>query len=459
LRKNLACVPVAILIPLLSFPVSLFAVGSAAFEDASFSAKSLGQGNAVVAQADEPAAISYNPAGITDLPGLQIQSNTSLISTFTYYRSSVQSHDRSSGTLVPVPTGYMTLNPGDLLWNRVAFGIGSDSPFGLSNKYNSNHGSVHYTGWKNYLKMYTIKPTVSFKLLDWLSIGGGPMFYRVFDYGGIEAYPNRIAFGAGTADGQVRVNLRGNHWGWQMGVLAKPHKMHQFGFYFRSPVVVKTRGIGKVENSTAAGNFQTGVDSKLPLPLNLTFAYAFKPTDRLTTEIDLAYTRWSIVNNLAINHNATNLTVADNAILNAIGVADKDYSDGYSINLGGNYKLTKSLTLLLGSWYYWKVVPKDHWTPAVPDSNRLGFAIGTNYKLFKYFVIDVSYLPAFTLRRKIDNNISEAIGGRVDGKYFSFTQELAVSFTYKWDNFFNAVKRATGISQPKEVRSEQPIVA
>ncbi len=459
MAKKAICLIAIVLIPLLSFPVNLFAVGSAAFENATFSAEALGQGNAVVAQADEPAAISYNPAGIVDLPGLQIQPNLSFISTFTFRRSSVQSGDQSSGTIVPIPTGYITLNPGDALWNRVAFGIGSDSPFGLSNKYNSDDRAVHYTGWVNYLKMYTIKPTVSFKLLDWLSIGGGPMWYRIFDYGGIEAYPNKLIV-SGSPDGQVRVNLAGNHWGWQMGMLAKPHKMHQFGFYFRSPVVVKTRGLGKVENSafTTGGVFQTGVDSKLALPMNLTFAYAFKPTDRLTTEVDLAYTKWSTLRNANINHNPANVSAFDNIILNAIGTADKDYSDGYSINVGGNYKLTKTFTLLLGSWYYWKVVPKDHWTPAVPDSNHLGFAIGTNYKMNKYFTLDVSYTPIFGLRRKIDNNISEAIGGKVDGKYFSFSQELTVSATYHWDNLFNRFKKHTGV-EGMNVSNQKPAVA
>ena len=455
MNKKLSFFLATALIPFFSFSNDAYAVGSAGFENASFSTKSLGQGNAVVAQADEPAAISYNPAGIVDLPGLQFQGNTSFLSILTYRKSSVRSNDRSSGTIVPVPTGYLTLNPGDLLGNRVAFGIGSDSPFGLLNKYSSADRAVHYTGWKNWLKMYTIKPTISFKLLDWLSIGGGPMWYRVFDYGGMEAYPNKLIIG-GLADGQVRVNMAGNHWGWQAGVLAKPHKMHQFGFYFRSPVVVKTRGLAKVENTafTPGGTYETGADSKLSLPMNLTFAYAFKPTDRLTAEADLGYTKWSIFKRASINHNPTNVSFFDNTILGAIGAPlDKDYSNGFSINVGGNYKFTDKFTLLFGSWYYWKVVPKDHWIPAVPDSNRLGFALGTNYKAFQYLDLGMVYSPSFSLHRPIDNNISEAIGGSVDGKYFTFTQEATVSFTYHWDNLFNKLKRSSNVSTTESVPS------
>ncbi len=443
MAKKAICLFAVAFIPLLSFPVSLFAVGSGGFENASFSAKSLGQSNAVVAQADEPAAISYNPAGIIDLPGLQIQPTLSGISTFTYYRSSIQPDTRSSGTISPVPTGYMTVNPGDLLDDRVALGVGMDSPFGLANKYDSGSGIVRYAGWKNYLKMYAIKPVISFKLLNWLSIGGGPMFYRIFDYGGIQAYPNRLIVGT-LPDGQVRINMAGNHWGWQMGLLAKPHKMHQFGFYFRSPVVVKTRGLLKVENSSFAtgGNFEAGADSKLALPLNVTFAYAFKPTDKATIETDFGYTKWSIFKRSSINHNSAGLAPFDNTILGAIGAPlDKDYSNGFSAHLGGNYKITKTFTLLGGSGFYWKVVPKDHWIPAVPDGNRLFLSIGSSWKVSKFLVMDLAYLPGFNFKRPIENNIGTAVGTSEDGKYRSFIQEFSVSATYHWDSLFDRFKK------------------
>ena len=455
MKKKIFCLPVVAFILLLSFPNSLFAVGSAGFENASFSAKALGQSKAVVAKADDPAAISYNPAGIVYLPGFQFQPNVSLISSFTYYNSSIQPHTRSSGTIVPVPTGYMTLNPGELLGDRVAFGIGSDSPFGLSNKYDGGHGIARYTGYVNYLKMYTVKPTVSFKLLDWLSIGGGPMWYRVFDYGGIQAYPNVL--GGGTTDGQVRLNLAGNHWGWQAGILAKPHKMHQFGFYFRSPVVVKTRGLAKVENTlfTAGGRYETGVDSKVPLPLNFTFAYAFKPTDRTTVETDFGYTKWSIFKRAPFTHNRTTISALDNTILAAIGVPnDKDYSNGFSAHLGGNHKFTDRFTVLGGTLFYWKVVPKDHWIPAVPDSNRLGFSLGTSYKISKYLVADLTYFTWFVLHRRIQNDIGATLGTSVDGKYKGYLQEVTVSLTYKWDDLFTKLSKKDKSGKVEAPRAE-----
>lgn len=418
---------------ILSFPRTLLAVGSAGFENASFSARSLGQGNAVTARPDEPASISYNPAGLTDLPGIQVQPNISFISAITRITNEERGTAQSTGTLSPVPTGYVSINPGDLLGNRVAFGVGSDSPFGLSTKYQSNQPYVHYTGYSNWLKMYTIKPVMTVKLANWLSIGGGPMYYRIFDFGTVHAYPN-VLLGAPFPDGQLRVNMAGNSWGWNLGALVKPHKQHQLGFYFRSPVMMTIKGLGKVENATIGGNFETGVYGKIALPLNFTFAYAYKPTEKLEIETDFGYTRWSIFDRLYVNADPVN--AADDAIMRACGQSsgnDRDYGDSFSIHLGGKYKFTNKFTVRAGTFFYTAAEPKTHLRPQVPDANRLGMTLGFGYDVRKDLALDVSYLFEFALRRHVNNEISEVLGTTVDGTYFSVIQGLYLSMTYKWD--------------------------
>ncbi|MCB9800034.1 MAG: outer membrane protein transport protein [Candidatus Omnitrophica bacterium] len=420
-----------------------YAVGSGAFENASFSAQSLGQGGTGVGDPNEPAAISYNPAGLTDLPGIQVQSHTSLISLFTFIDGTNTGSTRSSGTLNVVPTAYLTVNPGQTLNNRLAFGVGMDSPFGFSDKYDSNHQAVRYTGWRNWLKMYAIKPTVAFKITDWLSFGGGPMYYRIFDFGSVLAYPNSLIFGAGTPDGQLRANLSGNSWGWHMGTLIKLNEKNRLGFYFRSPVDVLVKGLVKVENSTSGGNFETGAHAKVNLPLNFTVGYSYHPTPRTSYKVDFGFTRWSSFNRLYINADPVN--AFDDIILSAIGntpglgtTADKDYRNGFSLHLGATHKVTDRLTLRGGGWYYWTPIPKNHFTPGVPDSNRLTFSLGLGYELTKNLVFDLSYYNSFFFRRHIDNDISNLVGGDVDGKYTSYLQAVSASITYKWDAFGDA---------------------
>ncbi len=417
-------------------PAPAFAVGSGGFENASFSAKQLGLGSAVTATPDEPAAISYNPAGIADLPGIQVQGNANFISFMTFKKNSVEGNSRSTGTLNLVPTGYITINPGKIFQNKLGLGIGMDSPFGLSNKYRSNDPSVKYSGYSNFLKMWTLKPTIAYKITDKISVGGGPMWYRVEDFGGVQAYPSGAyppPYGTGGGNGQVRLNTSGNHWGWQMGALIKLTPKHRLGYYFRSPVVVKTSGLGKVENSSMAGSpgrFETGVYTKLSLPMNMTWAYAYQPTEKTHYEVDFTWSHWKTHKRLYWNVDPTG-SVMDDAVMNDIREADKDWRDSFGIQLGASHKLTKKLTLRGGSWFYWTPVPYDHFTPAVPDANHWAVSIGAGYDINKYLTADLCYYNSFYFRRHIKNPAAY-----VDGTYTSYSQAFTISLTAKWDDIF-----------------------
>ena len=430
---------VGILIAFISItPAPAFAVGSGGFENASFSAKQLALGGTGTATPDEPAAISYNPAGIADLPGVQFQGDANFISLMTWKHNDITGNTRSAGTLSLVPTAYFTINPGKIFDDKLALGVGTDSPFGLMNKYRSSNAAVHYTGWNNYLKMYTIKPTIAYKVTDNVSIGGGPMWYRITDFGGVQAYPNG-ALVPGLPDGQIRLNTSGNRWGWQMGTLIKLTKKHRLGYYFRSPVVVKTSGQVKVENSSfygGTGAFETGVHTKVSTPMNMTWAYAYQPTEKTHYEADFTWSHWSTYKRQYFVTDPSG-SAFDDMILNAIRSADKDYKDGYGLQLGVSHKLTKKLTLRAGSWFYWTPIPQKHFIPAVADSNHLAISIGAGYEINKYLTADLAYYNAFYFRRRINNDIAEGLpNSSVDGAYTSYSQAFTISVTAHWDDIF-----------------------
>ena len=442
-----------VLVVVLLIPSNAWAVGSGAFENASFSGRSLAEGNAVVAQPDEPAAISYNPAGIADLKGVQIQANTGFVSILTEMNHGGDKSD-SAGNINVVPTAYATVNPGKILPgkildDRLALGVGMDSPFGLKTDYDSNFSAVHYTGYANAIRMYAIKPVVAIKLHEKLSVGAGPMYYRIFDFTGVQAYPNTIVV-PGAADGQVRVHTKGHGWGWHLGVLAKPSPKHQLGFYMRSGVTVGTSGLVKVERSLLRGNFETGANAKFDLPLNFTWAYAFKPTPKDAIEVDLGYTRWKSFKRLYINADTivNPTSVNDDAILAAIGRVDKDFNNSFSLHLGGHHKFSEKFTARGGWFFYWTPIPKHSFIPAIPDSNSMAFTLGTSHKIMKWLTLDWAYMARIYFPHDVDNGISETLGTTVDGKYTSFCQELMLSMTYKLDEIF-------GKSQPKEKEEDK----
>lgn len=443
-----------LIISTMILPSSVFAVGSGGFENASFSARSIAQSNAVTAQADEAAAVSYNPAGITQLKGLQTQTSQDFIGARTWYVGSDHNTTHSGGTMSYVPTGYVTLNLGRLLNDRLVLGIGSDSPFGLSNKYDSAHQVAHYVGFRNGIKMFTIKPVVAYKFNDKYSVGIGPVFYKLFDFNAMLAYANQLVT-AGAADGLLRVNLSGKTWGWQMGFLAKPHKKHQLGFYFRSPALLRLRGSARVEGGAPAGadTFRTGGYAKMHLPLNMTWAYAYKHNDKLTLEADFGYTRWQVYERLFITSDP--VSAGHDSILSALGKVEKDYNDGFSLHFGTNYIVNPKWTLMGGMLFYWAVIPKDHWNVSIADSNRLGWTFGTGYNFTDWLGLEVAYFSALNLRRKIDNSSLDALGHTMDGRYTSYIYGLFITLTYKWESLFQEKKS----SAPQQKETPQVYIA
>jgi len=461
--KKITSLAAVFLATIISIPTQSFAVGSGAFENASFGAGDYGKGTAATANPTNPATISINPAGITELPGVQIQSNMNFINMWTEIESSRANggSTQSSGTTVPVPTMYMTVNPGERfgLNNRLAFGIGTDAPFGLMNKYDSNFTAVRYTGYRNWIKMFAIKPVASFKFADWLSIGGGPIYYRAFDVGQIARYPNFGLAGSGlvgaaTPDGQVRANMSGNGWGWQLGFLAKPHPKHKFGYYFRSPTKIDLKGQLKGENiadvvggTSANGRFETGVHAKMHLPFNMTWGYNYKFNEKTDAGIDFGWTRWSVFDNFyvpvdSVNSNTFGALMAGGhtSLLNSLfnsagagGAGDKDWGNAFTLAVGGEHKFTDRFRIRSGAYYYWTPIPKGHFTPSIPDANRITATLGFGYDITEWLTWDVAYAAQFFANRTVNNEISESLGTSVDGKYKSFLHVWTTGLTMKFD--------------------------
>ena len=65
--------------------------------------EAIARGNAFVATADNPSAIYYNPAGITQLEGHQISAGMYLVSAGTEYTSPLGIRAKTDTTFQPVP--------------------------------------------------------------------------------------------------------------------------------------------------------------------------------------------------------------------------------------------------------------------------------------------------------------------------------------------------------------------
>jgi long-chain fatty acid transport protein len=145
---------------------SAFGAGFGIYE---WSARGNALGGAMIGKADDPSAVAYNPAGITQLPGVQVMGGfTALMPSVEvdvdspgWYRGSESgsSESKSLGLDGIAPHAYLTWQVNDNVW----FGLGSFTRFGLASEFDSDwvgRYAEYYAG----VATYSINPNIAYKI-------------------------------------------------------------------------------------------------------------------------------------------------------------------------------------------------------------------------------------------------------------------------------------------------------
>ncbi len=265
-----------------------------------------GQGNAFAAQADDASAIHYNPAGMTQLSGIQTQVNTFLVGGSVKFTSPAGVNTRGDfGDSVawPFPTqSYVTANLRDLGFRHVGntvIGLGLTTPYALQTRYPLD-GPFQTAVTSAALPLLDFKPTVAYQLHDQLSIGVGADIYTFVGFigeGHLEqkfTWPGGGGIPAGTP---VEVNGSGTAVGFNLSLLYTPFRNQEgkplvnVGLQYRSQARTELTGQFLVNGAPAA-------DTRIPvtLPQIFTLAVALWPVrDRdheWKLEFDVDYIGW-----------------------------------------------------------------------------------------------------------------------------------------------------------------------
>jgi long-chain fatty acid transport protein len=162
------------------FSSSLFAEG---FRILDHGAAATGQGAAFSAQADDPSALHYNPAGMTQLKGIQFSAGTLLIGGSIEFKSAQGPNvdgDLGGSIANPPPsTLFLTAHLPALGLKNLpnwTVGIGVTSPFALQVEY-PDDSLIAPISTQASLPLIDIKPTLAYKLNNYISIGGGLDIY------------------------------------------------------------------------------------------------------------------------------------------------------------------------------------------------------------------------------------------------------------------------------------------
>lgn len=367
------------------------------------------------ALADNASTVFYNPAGMTQLSGLQVSGGLTAVGTSFKYSNEGSS---STGALANtgnggdgggwgfIPNGYISW----AMTKDLYLGLGIGAPFGMRTEYNDKWvGAAQSTYFD--IKTYNINPSVAYRVNDVVSIGGGLNWQRV------EADYRRLVNVTTGSTSPLKLTLEDDSWGWNIGALFKLTPDTKLGLSYRSKVKYQTTG--KIEISGPAASNSSDAKADITLPDTFIMSLTQKLSDKWEVLGDVSWTGWSSIPKVDI----IRATATRNAVFAAgtlAQVLDTEFRDTWRVALGANYKLNNEVTLK-GGIAYDQTPVKGASTRLVslPDNNRTWFSAGVQWKATKSTTLDIGAAYLYVKDAQIDNNQSAASlnRGYIKGNY------------------------------------------
>ena len=422
----------AFLVVLLFASTSAMAAG---FRLPEAGAKAMGMGFAFTAQANDPSAIYFNPAGIVQLEGTNVKVGVTYIKenggTFTGttpLTGGASLSETQKDLDFFVPNMFITRKASP----NFAYGVGIFVPFGLGQEYENRNTSIFRNQiTKIDLQTFVINPTVAWKVNEVLSVGAGIDFLygkaKLSRTGVVHnivfAPPTFPVFTDLVAD---QVNLfkmdlegDGTAWGYNLGVLLNATENLKVGLSYRSVFKLKIDGgdvdVFEISNtplvfaggasgqtptvlSPAGGpSFKTKGSTTLNLPATLDLGVSYL-LDRLTLEVDASWTFWHSWRSLDIDLEGNTQLFRDIH-------SEKAWKDVVALYFGAEYRVTDPLALRLGFRYDPSPVPARTMSPELPDADRLYYSVGAGYKVSSW-TFDLAYMYVDKSERTVNNQTS-----------------------------------------------------
>lgn len=381
------------------------------------SARAMAMAGAFAGLANDPSAIFFNPAGITQLSGTHFMAGATIILPKGSFRGpspAISEYDMEKKVFTPI-NFYATQQITDNLF----VGVSVNNQYGLGTYWPKNWVG-RYLAVDTEIKTFFFTPVVAYKLGDKLSVSAG-LTYATGDIT-ISRYAN-----LSPMDAEAYISLHGtaHAYGVTAGILYKPLKQLAFGLSYRSQAKFKFSGTAKV---TAPAILKAqiphgNISSNLTVPENVTFGVAVMPTDKINLTTDVQYIGWSSYNKLVVNFQNSQYPPLSSV---------KNYKNTFILRIGGEYKYTDKLSIRLGFLRDFNPVYSMYVEPTLPDANRSGYNIGFGYKITNNFSLNVAYMfLRFDERKITDSRVDYTNGNaRFNGVYNSVAGLFAIDFSY-----------------------------
>ncbi len=373
-------------------PVTAHSAGFAIFEAGS---QATAMGGAFVAQADDPSAMFYNPAGLAwagDRPVVMIGDTliiprSKLDQGFAPFPGVGYSAEQKRQIFFP-PNVYASM---PIAGPTVHLSLGTWFPFGLSTAWeNPDTFRGRFLTQRADLRQYSLGLQLSAQLAPWIAVGAGPEL-RVGDVklqknaGIINPFTNAPVDAA-----HVDIVSEGleKKVGFGVGVLIKPTRCLRLGASFHNRVSMDftgrarfyqlSTGNAQLDAAFAAKipvNVDVPVATTIPYPSVFMFGASYDLTDRLTIEADGNWWAWSSFESTVISFGTVDGKTPPTQTLT------HDWVNTWTVRGGLKFRATRNLDLMAGMVYDQTPQPDEDVSPLLPDANRTGYCLGLGVSL------------------------------------------------------------------------------
>jgi long-chain fatty acid transport protein len=379
--------------------------------------KQIGMGHTGVGTLQDGASVFFNPGAVAMLPENYIQGGISPLffkSAFNPTGTAVQ--NRTANKVATPFEFYAVWGPKSSFWK---LGLGVYTPFGgLTDWGNTWQGK--YVLESLDLKAIYIQPTLSIKLADFLSIGGG----FVYNHASVDLKRAIPLANSSGQPGQAQLKGSGKGYGWNAGIYIKTESGVTVGITHRSQVNTTIASGNAIFNVPASiqGSFPqpNTFTSTIPLPATNSIGFGFYPCSKWILALDVNLVNWDAYKTLSFDYKTNTAALQDTH-------SARNYQQAVSLRGGAQYKATDKLALRFGGGYASTAVADGYVTPEAPDANRVYGTLGLGYTVAKHFDIDISFEYEHLMQRTQTN-----IESQLSGTFKTEVYIPGISLAYHW---------------------------
>jgi long-chain fatty acid transport protein len=385
------------LIVCVTSPATVLGLG---FRIPNLDAEATARGNAFTATADNPSAIYYNPAGISQLEGLNAQFGMHLISVNSTYQAPNGTEAKTRWEAQPVPQFYASYTPKQ---SAFSYGLGLYAPHGLGLQWHENN-PFRTAALEGRLAVLAINPVVSWKALPNLSVAVGPS---------LQYSRAKLRQGIGSSPGD-EFKFRGDGFdiGFTAGVLYKPCSTISLGAAYRSATTIDHEGSSVFRPYAPA----TDTTAEVEFPQIVTAGISYRPTPKWNVEFNVDWTDWDTLN--TINFEGTAMGTVPFPL---------NWESSFLYEFGVTRYLDNGYYVAAGYFFSENSTPDEYFTPVVPDTDLHVASVGVGYKGEKWRWALSGQLITGAWRE-----VNNSVYPNVNGRYQWFNQAINLSLGYRF---------------------------